>query len=119
MSRWPLVLTGVGAALLVAVLLAGVVLAAVLGDRDGPDTTAGVWRPPAPLPAEPATASPTPTADDVISLSATGDIILGDAGSLPPNDGEGFFADVAEALAADLVMGNLEQPLTEDTGYEK
>ena len=55
-----------------------------------------------------------------ISLSATGDIIMGDApGKLPANDGEGFFDSVTEALEADLVMGNLEQPLTGDTGTSK
>jgi poly-gamma-glutamate capsule biosynthesis protein CapA/YwtB (metallophosphatase superfamily) len=38
---------------------------------------------------------------------------------LPANDGKGFFDDVAKALEADLVMGNLEQPLTGDTGTSK
>src|SRR5690349_185976 len=55
-----------------------------------------------------------------ISLSATGDIIMGDApDKLPPNDGEGFFDSVTEALQSDFVMGNLEQPLTGDTGTSK
>lgn len=40
-------------------------------------------------------------------------------GKLPPNDGEGFFDSVKAGLASDLVMGNLEQPLTEDTGTSK
>ncbi|HWS36759.1 MAG TPA: CapA family protein [Actinoplanes sp.] len=55
-----------------------------------------------------------------ISLSATGDIIMGDApNKLPANDGDGFFDSVKSSLAADLVMGNLEQPLTGDTGTSK
>jgi hypothetical protein len=55
-----------------------------------------------------------------ISLSATGDIVMGNApGSLPPADGRDFFAAVRKALAADLVMGNLEEPLTDDTGRRK
>jgi hypothetical protein len=55
-----------------------------------------------------------------ISLSATGDIIMGDApNKLPANDGEGFFDSVTEALKSDFVMGNLEQPLTGDTGTSK
>lgn len=55
-----------------------------------------------------------------ISLSATGDIVLGNAPSrLPAAGGKGFFDSVRTALAADLVMGNLEQPLTEDTGTGK
>lgn len=63
--------------------------------------------------------TPSPTAA-AISLSATGDIVMGNApGQLPVNDGVGFFDSVKEALAADLVMGNLEEPLTEDTGTGK
>jgi hypothetical protein len=54
-----------------------------------------------------------------ISLSATGDIVMGAPGRLPPNNGEGFFDGVKKALAADLVMGNLEEPLTDDTGHRK
>jgi hypothetical protein len=110
--RW--VVAGVAAAAVVGLA----VTAGAVSNRDAnafpPD---GVWQPP-PASADP---SPTPTAEPepTISLSATGDIILGDAGSLPPNDGEGFFDSVDEALAADLVMGNLEQPLTGDTGFEK
>ena len=56
----------------------------------------------------------------VISLSATGDIVTGNAPSrLPAQGGKGFFDSVRSALAADLVMGNLEQPLTDDTGTGK
>ncbi|WP_410814679.1 CapA family protein [Micromonospora sp. 067-2] len=55
-----------------------------------------------------------------ISLSATGDIIMGNAPSrLPAAGGKGFFSSVTEALKADLVMGNLEEPLTVDTGTGK
>lgn len=67
--------------------------------------------------------SPEPAGNagqQVISLSATGDIVMGNAPSrLPPNGGKGFFDSVRSALAADLVMGNLEQPLTDDTGTGK
>ena len=55
-----------------------------------------------------------------VSLAATGDIVMGDApGRLPPNDGQGFFNAVKELLKADLPMGNLEEPLTDDTGVDK
>ncbi|WBB76885.1 CapA family protein [Micromonospora sp. WMMD1128] len=55
-----------------------------------------------------------------ISLTATGDVIMGNAPDrLPPNGGKGFFDDVKSALKGDLVMGNLEEPLTEDTGAGK
>lgn len=57
---------------------------------------------------------------DTISLSATGDIIMGNAPSrLPAAGGQGFFDSVTGALKADLVMGNLEEPLTVDTGTGK
>lgn len=90
--------------------------------------------PPVPLgsdsTAPPATASPSaepsagvvppPGADQTISLSATGDIVMGSApNSLPPAGGKDFFARVGDALRADLQMGNLEQPLTNDTGVNK
>jgi poly-gamma-glutamate capsule biosynthesis protein CapA/YwtB (metallophosphatase superfamily) len=64
-----------------------------------------------------ASAEPEPK---VISMSATGDIVLGNAPHrLPANGGKGFFDSVKKALAADLVMGNLEEPLTDDTGTSK
>jgi poly-gamma-glutamate capsule biosynthesis protein CapA/YwtB (metallophosphatase superfamily) len=53
-------------------------------------------------------------------MSATGDIIMGRApNKLPANGGKDFFKSVQEGLKSDLVMGNLEQPLTGDTGTSK
>ncbi|PZF94361.1 CapA family protein [Micromonospora deserti] len=67
-----------------------------------------------------ASGTPTPATEQAISLSATGDIIMGNAPNrLPANGGKGFFDSVEDALAADLVMGNLEEPLTVDTGTGK
>ncbi|MEV1329582.1 CapA family protein [Micromonospora costi] len=64
--------------------------------------------------------SGTPAGGTAVSLSATGDIIMGNAPNrLPANGGKGFFDSVTKALAADLVMGNLEEPLTVDTGTGK
>jgi hypothetical protein len=61
-----------------------------------------------------------PAAAAAITLSATGDIIMGSAPDrLPANGGEGFFDSVRAGLKSDLVMGNLEQPLTNDTGTSK
>ena len=55
-----------------------------------------------------------------ITLSATGDIVLGAVPSmLPAYGGVGFFDRVTASLDSDLVMGNLEQALTEDTGVSK
>ncbi|WBB78838.1 CapA family protein [Micromonospora sp. WMMD882] len=85
---------------------------------DGP-----AWQPARPSGAASASAAPgdPPEAEKkVVSLSATGDIIMGNAPNrLPPNGGRGFFDGVRDALAADLVMGNLEEPLTVDTGTGK
>ncbi len=77
----------------------------------------GAPAPSGPAPSAAPTASAAPKA---ISLSATGDIVMGNApGRLPSGGGKGFFDGVKAALAADLVMGNLEEPLTEDTGHRK
>lgn len=109
------------AAVVFALLVAGVSAAGVISEENGAGQ-AGLWQ----APLGDAAAEPSPSAEpepesepQAISLSATGDIIIGDAGSLPANDGEGFFDGVAEALTADLVMGNLEEPLTDDTGFDK
>ncbi len=82
----------------------------------GSDTggSGGAWQPGTSAP------SASPTVAATVSLTATGDIILGNAPDrLPPNGGEGFFDEVRPELAADLVMGNLEEPLTVDTGTGK
>lgn len=121
-ARRPLLLASTAAAVLLALLVAGVSAASVVTDQAADGGPGGRWQPSlADRPASPTPppASPTPAAPAAVSLSATGDIILGDAGSLPARDGAGFFDGVAEALPADLVMGNLEQPLTGDTGYRK
>jgi poly-gamma-glutamate capsule biosynthesis protein CapA/YwtB (metallophosphatase superfamily) len=55
-----------------------------------------------------------------ITMTATGDIVMGSApNGLPPNSGKGFFDNVKSALVADLQMGNLEQTITDDTGVGK
>ncbi|HET6211979.1 MAG TPA: CapA family protein [Micromonosporaceae bacterium] len=112
----------VAAAILILVT-AGVITAVATNRADPPRAS---WRgaPAADVRTETPAAGPTsqpPTpADETISLSATGDIVMGDApGALPPNGGKGFFDGVKRALAADLVMGNLEEPITEDTGHVK
>ena len=67
------------------------------------------------------TAATKPAAEQqTITLSATGDIMMSNAPSrMPPDDGDGFFDSVRADLKSDLVMGNLEQPLTDDTGASK
>jgi hypothetical protein len=67
---------------------------------------------------------PPPADSDTITLSGVGDVIMGTlsrggGGKIPPQNGQGFFDPVKSALASDLVMGNLETPLTPDTGASK
>jgi hypothetical protein len=108
------------AATIAAVVLFGTALGGcgLIGGDDDP-----VWNPPAASsPATGVSGKPVEESTSVesISLSATGDIIMGDApNKLPANDGKGFFDSVTEALKSDFVMGNLEQPLTGDTGTSK
>jgi hypothetical protein len=117
---------------LVGLLAIGLATGAMVlaSGKDDPDDAL----PPVPVvsdssaPAESASPSAAPSAgavppvgaDQTISMSATGDIIMGSApNGLPPAGGKDFFARVKDALPADLQMGNLEQPLTNDTGVDK
>jgi poly-gamma-glutamate capsule biosynthesis protein CapA/YwtB (metallophosphatase superfamily) len=79
----------------------------------GPAITAPVSTPSA-LPS----ATPADT-EQTITLGAVGDIIMGKPGSMPANDGRGFFDKVKSLFAVDFMMGNMEEPITEDTGYVK
>jgi poly-gamma-glutamate capsule biosynthesis protein CapA/YwtB (metallophosphatase superfamily) len=102
----------------------GVLVTALLAAGCAEPAAAPTWQSGAPAgSAAGATGSPeaSPKAEaESVSLSATGDIILGNAPNrLPPNGGKGFFDSVKGALKADLVMGNLEEPLTVDTGTGK
>jgi hypothetical protein len=116
------------------VLTFTIVLAALLGvgaggvavaNRGDEPTAAPSWHVGAPVGSVSASGA-TPEETDAggqtgaITLSATGDIIMGSAPNrLPANGGNGFFDSVKSALPSDLVMGNLEQPLTDDTGTSK
>ncbi|MEO3817335.1 CapA family protein [Plantactinospora sp. B24E8] len=103
-------------AVLLGVGVAGVAIVDMADDRTtGPASATGTDGSPSTGPSP--TGEPEPK---VITMSATGDIVLGNApGRLPANGGKGFFNSVKKALAADLVMGNLEEPLTDDTGTGK
>lgn len=107
---------------LIAVVVGGIV--GFTGGEEQLDTVQSASAVQPSVAAEAGAAEPTvpapPPATTPVSMSATGDIILGDArGRLPRNDGEGFFSAVAPALSADIVMGNMDAALTEDTGWDK
>jgi poly-gamma-glutamate capsule biosynthesis protein CapA/YwtB (metallophosphatase superfamily) len=117
--------------LTVTLVLAGLVGAGLSGvalANRGDDPGAPLWKQPgesvsgAPQQGKATPEAPASSAasDATITLSATGDIIMGSApNKLPSGGGKGFFDPVRSALKSDLVMGNLEQPITEDTGTSK
>ncbi|HEY2950004.1 MAG TPA: CapA family protein [Micromonosporaceae bacterium] len=104
-----------------AVLLGGA-LVGVTALATNSDSPPPQWRS---TPQAESSASPGPTASSTapgqsVSFAATGDIIMANAPNrLPAGGGVGFFDSVQQTLAADVVMGNLEEPLTEDTGVSK
>jgi poly-gamma-glutamate capsule biosynthesis protein CapA/YwtB (metallophosphatase superfamily) len=117
-GRRTAVLVGALAALLVGAGTAG---AAVVLNRSGSSTPAFVTPSGATGASSTAAgASAEAAAAQDVSMSATGDIIMGSApNGLPPGGGKGFFDPVKNALVADLQMGNLEQTITDDTGVGK
>src|SRR5262249_6652638 len=54
-----------------------------------------------------------------ITLAATGDNVMGGPGNWPANNGRDIYKKVTPLLKGDLVMGNLEEPVTVDTGFRK
>ena len=111
-------------ALALTLIASGVVSGVLFFAHGSAGTTAAA--PSAAVTAGEPSVAPSPTAGtgaeaDTVTFAATGDIILGDAGSgqLPPNDGKAFFAEVRDALQADVVSANLESALTNDNRYVK
>lgn len=109
-------------ALVVALAAAGTAGAAVLRSHRGgsaADTTFVMPSTPASS-SRPSTSRPSKApASGTFTLSAVGDTIVAAAPNVPPNSGKGFFASVHSSLVADLQMGNLEEPITNDTGTGK
>lgn len=68
--------------------------------------------------AEPSPSEPAAAAES-ITLAATGDNVMGGPGYMPANGGNDLYTKVKPLLKGDLVMGNLEEPITVDTGYRK
>jgi hypothetical protein len=67
---------------------------------------------PRPAPVAAPRAAPEP-ALETVSIAAVGDVALGGAEGLPADDGASLFAEVREALHADVVTGNLETALSD------
>jgi poly-gamma-glutamate capsule biosynthesis protein CapA/YwtB (metallophosphatase superfamily) len=67
---------------------------------------------------QPSTAVKAATAE-AITLAATGDNVMGGPGNWPANNGRDIYKKVTPLLKGDLVMGNLEEPVTVDTGFRK
>ena len=52
----------------------------------------------------------------VVTIAATGDIVMGSTPNLPPDGGRSFFDGVEADLAGDVVLGNLEGTLSTGGG---
>jgi hypothetical protein len=64
--------------------------------------------------ASPASRPPPPAGVEPVTIAAVGDTMMGTpVYGLPPDDGDGFFDGVADALVADLSLVNLEGTLSE------
>jgi len=109
------------AALLAVLVGAGTAGAATfLAGNDGDEPNGSTPNAAAPAGKGGAPGSSAPAGPASITMSATGDVVMGMApGGLPPNNGKGFFDSVAPLLKADFQMMNLEQTITDDTGVGK
>jgi len=73
---------------------------------------------PAPKPKPAAVKKPTgpKIPEGVVTIVATGDIVMGSTPNLPSDGGRSFFSDVQTDLAGDVVLGNLEGTLSTGGG---
>jgi hypothetical protein len=119
-DRRPLMIVlAASAALVLLAVLSGVATAQMFDRDNGARWRTGASEPQPTPSATPAPVVP-PTDPSTVTLSGVGDVIMGSLpGDVPPRNGAGFFDAVKDALASDLVMGNLETPLTPDTGKVK
>jgi hypothetical protein len=117
-DRRPLmVVIAASAALVLLAVVSGVVASSMYTPK-GPAS----WQAPQSQGSPPPSgdAAGAPPAGETITLSGVGDVIMGtEPNKLPPGGGAGFFDPVKQVLAADVVMGNLETPLTANTGTTK
>jgi Bacterial capsule synthesis protein PGA_cap len=101
-----------------AVVVAAGFLFSLLIDGADPPTVAARTEPaplpkPTPATAKPAAAPARPKLPPgVVTIAATGDIVMGSTPNLPADGGRSFFSNVEADLAGDVVLGNLEGTLS-------
>ncbi|SFU09986.1 capsule synthesis protein PGA_cap [Geodermatophilus amargosae] len=82
-----------------------------------PSASAGTEATPEPTPST--TSSAPPESEAGVAISAVGDVIMGATPELPPDDGRHLFDAVADRLFGDIVLGNLDQALTDVATSDK
>jgi poly-gamma-glutamate capsule biosynthesis protein CapA/YwtB (metallophosphatase superfamily) len=99
---------------------AGYAIAARTGGRHHPAAAAGSTRPPSSSSPPPASSTAPPPVHrkrrpaGTVTLSAVGDTMLGSTPTLPPDPGS-YLAGVRSQLRGQIVFGNLEGTLTDQT----
>lgn len=105
-----------------AVVVAAGFLFSLLIDGGDPPTVAARTEPapirkPTPATTKAASAAARPKLPPgVVTIAATGDIVMGSTPNLPADGGRSFFSDVEADLAGDVVLGNLEGTLSTGGG---
>ena len=94
----------------VPVLLVALILALAAAFSLGSSTEKS-----APLPS----GSSPPPRESSVGISAVGDVIMGSTPALPPDGGRHLFDGVADRLAGDVVLANLDQALTDQAASTK
>ena len=98
------------------VVVAGFLFSLLIDDADPPTVAARTEpapvRQPAPATNAPATPARPKVPPGVVTIAATGDIVMGSTPNLPADGGRSFFSDVEADLAGDVVLGNLEGTLS-------
>lgn len=75
-------------------------------------TATAAQSPTAPKAPAPPAVPKQPAPSGIVSIAATGDIVMGSTPNLPADGGRSFFTDVQADLAGDVVLGNLEGTLS-------
>ena len=97
--------------------MAGLAAALAFGGDEAEQASAESPSAPATSPAETSPARQPPL-DETVTIAVVGDIAMGRDGFLPADGPAGLFSQVSDELRGDVVLGNLEQALT-DSGSSK